>query len=848
MKITNYTAAPLLLALLAGCGGGESLKDIANDQEPAVPYTRIVFDPANSEISLPSDILLLTTTDGTLDIPVDDPMDLTDPAVALSSLDGWGTSAPIVIEMDYPQASFGDYSLSVESAAQVGAAELFEVILGSPLSSDPDCVTVSTGHLCKVVSQLTYGVDFITQSDGTDFVVVPIKPLKPKTSYLLATTTLLEDSEGRSVLPSSSYELLRLDVETQPLGSESQLLLQAAVNSYEAGLAEAGVDLDTVNYSMPFTTQSVVDVMSISRLVVANSQPTLSNITDTGLNAAEMLALSGVVLEGQAALIASAANVYSATVNLVMFQDIASTDNCDLTELVTTGVCDVLFTYWQAQGDSPVSIAGALADGSLTQESFAIQAMTQNPALTPEDLADPSKWVGLQINVPDASGTPVDSEKHLTQYNPLGLVKGLQQVPVLITVPDTTTVNAIRASLAGIDMSLLPAELTLTEPAAGWPVAVFAHGITSLKESVLGLAGTMALQGQATIALDLPMHGARSADLTGNGVYELTATAPSNGAAYANGNVLTYLNLSSLMSVRDAMRQSALDILTLRAAITFTALQDAAMMQAPLLDASHVGFVGMSQGAIVGTSAVTVANTPFVVDGVEMANPFAFNSAVLNVPTGGYGPSVAFSTTFAPVLKDGLTASDTFSEALQTAFSLTAEELEAIAENDPEQYQAMVDAVYPTVLNEFLFAAQQVLDSADSINFASTLSALETPVLLHEVVGNGAENLSDHVLPNSTAANGWPVAGTEALIGALSLPAISSSQADSDGIMGAVRFMYGFHSSLLSPAAVEGIAPDAAKNAVVTATMQQQAAEFISTAGQQLTISEESAAVIVPAS
>lgn len=848
MKITNYTAASALAALLAGCGGGESLNDVSKSQEPAVPATRIVFDPANSEIALPSDILLLTTTDGTLDIPVDDPTDVTDPAVALSALDGWGTSAPIVIEMDYPGQSFGDYSLDMTSASQPGAAELFEVILGSPLSSDPDCVTVSTGHLCKVVGQLTYGVDFITQSDGTDFYVVPIAPLKPKTSYLLATTTLIQDSEGRDVMPSSSYELLRLDIETQPLGSESQLLLQAAVNSYEDGLAEAGMDLDTVTYSMPFTTQSVLDVMSISRLVAANSQPTLSNITDTGLNAAEVLALSGVVLEGEAALVASAANVYSATVNLVMMQDIASTDNCDLTELVTTGVCDVLFTHWQAQGDSPVSIAGALESGALTQESFAAQAFAQNPSLTPEDLADPTKWVGLQINAPDADGEPVDPEKHLTQYNPLGLVKGLQQVPVLITVPDPDTVNTIRATLAGIDVSLLPEESTLTAPAAGWPVAVFAHGITSLKESALGLAGSMALQGQAVIAIDLPMHGARSADLTGDGVYELTATDPSNGPAYVNGNVLTYLNLSSLVSVRDAMRQGSLDIMTLRAAITFTALQDAAMMQAPLLDATQVGFVGMSQGAIVGGPAVTVANTPFVVDGVETTNPFTFSSAVLNVPTGGYAPSVAFSTTFGPVLKDGLSSSDSFTAALMEAFSLTQEELEAIEANDPEQYQAMVDAVYPTVLSQFLFAAQQVLDSADGVNFAATLDALGTPVLLHEVVGNGAENLSDHVLPNSTAADGWPVGGTEALIGALSLPGISSSQSDAEGVSGAVRFTYGYHSSLLSPAAVEGIAPDAAKNAMVTATMQGMTAEFISSGGTQLTVSDDAAMVILPAS
>ncbi|MBD1390789.1 lipase [Neiella sp. HB171785] len=847
MKITTYAGVTALAAVLVGCGGGESLKDVAKDQEPAVPFTRIQFDPAAGVVALPSDLLLLTTTDGSLDIPVDDPTDVTDPAVALSALDGWGTAAPIVIDITFPNASFGDYSINTASVTQPGAAELLEVLLGNPLSSDPDCQNVPTGLLCKVVGQLTYGVDFVTNSDGSNVVVVPIKPLKPKTSYLLATTSLIEDSEGRSVYPSTSYELLRLDYETQPLGTAEQRQLQAAVNSYEAGLAGAGIDVETVNYSMPFTTQSIEDVMAVSRLVVAQTQPTIDNLTDTGLNAQQLLALSGIVLDGQAGLVASAAKVYTATVNLPMLQDIASNDTCDVVELATTGLCDVLFTRWQAQGDSPVSIAGALQSGALTQESFAAQAFAQNPSLTPGDLADPSKWVGLQINVPDAAGTPVDPEKHLTQYNPLALVKGIQQANVLITVPDPDMVNAIRAQLAGIPVEALPPEMTLQPSISGWPTTVFSHGITSVKESVLGLAGTMALQGMATISVDLPLHGARSADLTGDGIYELTATSPDVGPQYVNGNVLTHLNLLSLVSVRDAMRQAALDVLTVRAAVTFSALRDAAMMQAPLLDANQVGFLGMSQGAVVGSTAVAVANLPFTLpDGTAQPNPFTFNAAVLNVPTGGYAASVGYSNTFGPVLKAGLTSTETFDALLMDVFSLTAEELAAIKANNPEQYQMMVDAVYPSLLSQFLFAAQQVLDGADGVNFARLSTMLQTPVLVQEVVGNGADNLSDQVLPNSTAAQGWPVAGTEALIGAYGLAGISDSVTDEAGVSGAIRYTYGFHSSLLNPAAVPGVAPDPMKNALVTATMQQQVAEYLSSAGKQITISDEAKTVIVP--
>ena len=848
MKFRHFTLAALLIISLAGCGGGESLNDIEEKQEPAVPFTRIEFDPANSVVPLPSDLLLLTTTDGTLDIPVDDPNDLTDPAVALSALDGWGTSMPININVTFPSESFGQYSLDPSSLAQPGAVHLLEVVLGNPVSPDPDCRSVNTGLFCKYVGTLSYGTDYVTSSDGSSITIVPIRPLKPSTSYLIATTSMIQDSEARPVHPSTSYELLKQDVVTAPLGTESQIALQAAVNSYEAALEMAGIDSASVTYSSPFSTQSVVDVMAVARLVVAQAQSTLDDIADTNLNVAQVLASRGTVLTGDALAAANSAMVYTATINLPMMQDVATLDNCSVSDLLATGLCSALFTHWEAAGDSPVKIAGALESGELTQASFAAQALAQNPDLTSADLANPARWVGLNISVPDANGIPLDEERHLTRFNPLPKVKAVQQANVLITVPDPDMVNAIRAQAAGIPVESLPDDGALVRPITGWPVAIYGHGAGWTKETVLGVAGTLAFNGIATISIDLPMHGERSVDLNQDGIYELTATSPQFGAAFANGNIMAYLNLSSLLSVRDAMRQSSLDFLTLRSAITFTALRDAAMMEMPLLDASDVSFIGTSQGAVTGTPALAVANLPVVLpDGSEQPNPFTIKAAILNAPTGGYAASVAFSNTFGPIVEAGLTESESFQGIVQTTFNMNAEQIMALQQTAPEQYQAMVDGVYPAFLNQFLFAAQQVLDSADPINFASQLTSVQLPILSYEMVGNGADNLSDQVLPNSTAEQGWPVAGTEALFSAMQLQGVGATKQEQVSFSSAIRVMYGHHSSMVSPDVVEGVAIDVDRNVAVTEMMQSQVAEYLNSGGMSVSFTEEQAALVAPA-
>ena len=112
-----------------------------------------------------------------------------------------------------------------------------------------------------------------------------------------------------------------------------------------------------------------------------------------------------------------------------------------------------------------------------------------------------------------------------------------------------------------------------------------------------------------------------------------------------------------------------------------------------------------------------------------------------------------------------------------------------------------------------------MVDSADPINFAAQAVNNESPVHLIEVVGNGADVLPDQVIPN--AVEGKPLAGTEPLISALQLPAITQTTASTDGtpISGAVRFIAGDHGSIVDPSA----------SAAATMEMQLQAAGWFTT-------------------
>lgn len=107
------------------------------------------------------------------------------------------------------------------------------------------------------------------------------------------------------------------------------------------------------------------------------------------------------------------------------------------------------------------------------------------------------------------------------------------------------------------------------------------------------------------------------------------------------------------------------------------------------------------------------------------------------------------------------------------------------------EYEALVQTVYAEFIPTFAFAVQTGIESADPINQTAMLKATGLPVHLVEIVGDGAGNKGDQVLPGTVA--GFPLSGTEPLIATLGLNCVDQTSAGG----GAVRFAKGHHSSLI---------------------------------------------------
>ena len=810
---------------LTACGG-DSFNEAKEKAEPLVPLSHVQFAPANGKLPLPNDLLFSGTLDGTLSIPGETGVDYTNPSIALGALDGWSTSSPISITMELANDLQGN-ALTIDAASvfQPGAVRVFEATVGGSLSTDAECTSQASVSACKVGEELTFGVDFITKASGSSVAIIPLKPLKPIQSYLYVATDLIQDSLGRSIAPSTTYNLLKLDIETKPLETASQLQLQGLVNSYEKGVAaEHGVDSENIIFSGLFTTQSVANVYETAKLLMASSDPYKPAFTKTptpaGYTAAQALGLTSA--SGVAYVLADMADVYTAEIK-VPFYGNCSSASCVIP--IVDGAPTAPNGRWFAQGDSPVSVLLALQAGTLSQTNFFTQASEQGVDAQAA-LANPTLLAGKQWKLDD--GTAADKTKHLTRLNPIPAIKGYETIPVQITMPNAAKLAAFTASQGG----------TFVPPTSGWPTTITMHGLGGGKEMNLAYAGTYAAAGIATISIDMPLHGARSFDINGDGVYEMSATAPAFGNligkpdAFANGDPLVFVNIASTLTVRDNFRQATLDHLALRLLLEGMAGQLMAANQPQVFDVSKISAQGLSLGGIVGTTFSTYASTGLrdPSTGASLGNPYAINAVSLVAPAGGLAGSFAGSAAFGPQLFANVTASSTFAALLTAANTAGYEEGTA-------EYEALVQAVYAGFIPSFALAVQTAIDSADPLNHAGMLAATEVPVHLIEIAGDGAGNLPDQTLPNSVA--NFPLSGTEPLIAAIGLDCVDATMPGS----GAVRFSKGHHSSIVSPSEVPGVTDGMA--AAATAEMQAQVAGFAMTAGAgQATIAVSNSDVI----
>ncbi|MBA6348775.1 VolA/Pla-1 family phospholipase [Colwellia sp. BRX8-9] len=780
----------------------ESIKDVQNEVvengSAVTPTARVKFNPSAGAagLSIPNDLIFSGTVDGTLEIPVADPTDGSDPFVAISALDGWSISQPFPLGIEFPAGT----SLDAASASEPASVRVFETIMGGD-ANDSDCTAVTRGLACKVVGELVFMQDFVTQKSGDNVLFIPIQPLKAETTYVMVMTNNLRDNNGKAIAGSTTYELARQDINTLPLGNASQLGLQAAINSYEAAVVAAGVSSDTIVYTAAMTTQSTTRVLSTVKSLmaagvpqmVANAQQGIPaiGVADTGISVANVL--TGLIPESLIPLY-SAANYIRGSITLPYYSAVPSAEN------PLAPVND----WWRARCDSGATLAGLAA---------------ANPGAIPADALDANDGFCMNFGLRDLSSSEnpglatLDTERNLTKFNPIPATSAMMPIDVQMTTPDLAWANPVRASMG------LPA---LEMPENGWPVAILVHGINSIKEEMLPITGILSAFGIATIAIDQPLHGSRGFDLDGDGTDEISTNEVS---------ILHYINLGNMLTMRDNTRQSTADLLGLRLGMNF--LGGADSDGNPIkIDSSKVHLLGHSLGGIYGMNAVGLANTELnpQIDGL-----FKIASTSLAMPGLMLANFGIDSPRFEGTVKSNLTLQLSPGFAAAVAATLPADytqtELSAF-------YFAFYDGLsieQKTTLNagfaQFTFASQTVTESGDPIAYVQTLAATQTPTHLIEVVGDGADNLSDQTVTNRAPFT--PMGGTEPAIALLGLQSVSETTEGS----GVVRFLNGHHSSILDPRAYPA-SPDAALSARATQEMQSQVAVFFATMGQLIQVTD----------
>ncbi|MCB1582621.1 MAG: Ig-like domain-containing protein [Xanthomonadales bacterium] len=667
MKLKPILLTLSSVVLLQACSSSNnSPRAVAPPPSNNVPTAvmEAVFDPASGDptkVPIPTNLFLSGTTDLTLNIPVADPTDFSDPLVALNALDGFSTVAPWATNFSSPIAA---------SSVNPGSVKVYEVALSGP-----------GGAVIGVNAELVFGQDFVAAANGSSVAIVPIKPLKQLTSYMAVLTNGIKDTDGNNATPSQTYFLSQ---RTSPLvdsnGNSTDPLVPTATaqaleplrqltNYQEAAAASQGVDPSSIVLSWTMTTQSVTPVLSAVKSI---SGPGSATLAHTGLNTT---AVGGFGL----------ADIYIGVMSSPYY----------LTAPSATNPLAPLNEFWKA------------APGAY---------------------------------VPPFNQAPLDpTSTNLTLANPIPVATGMQNLPVLMTVPNVNS--------------------GLSKPEGGWPIMIFQHGITRNRTDMLAVADTMASIGYAVVAIDLPLHGITTTDgsnpfyiegtpfgpISNERTFDLDLVNNTTGAPGPDGVVdasaAHYINLANLLVSRDNVRQGVADLFTLTETIPFMDIDGDSTGD---FNEANITYTGLSLGSITGVNYL--AFDPNV------------QSAVLSAPGGGIASLLIGSPTFGPRILAGLEAAGV--QQGTTAFNL------------------------------FVLATQTVMDAADPINMGA-FATLQNNILVHEILG-------DQVITNTVP--GAPLSGTEPLIAAMGLTSYSASAFNPEGIDGAVRFTAGDHGSILSPA------------------------------------------------
>ncbi|HZP11186.1 MAG TPA: hypothetical protein VFB36_02060 [Nevskiaceae bacterium] len=642
----SLPAAVCLVLAACGKGSGEAGPDGPKFDSMAV-FDPVPISPADSaSIPFPFDGLFAGFTDPTLNIPNPDAISF---VAAANELDGFSTTASIFCDV----LGFIEFSDLADGLVVIDSAD------GHRLTPGVD-YTVRPSPALAVVPGTNPPIEAPILAQRSRILIEPLRPLAPSTTYLVALKTSVRNSDGRHVIPSATFKVVRSATpvadQVDPYLSFFDATQLATLEALRAGVIRpvveavmqlAQVDESDIALAWSFTTQSIDNSL---QAIEAQASATIANdpaaqhliVKDTGLGLAQVNPLLPPVAE-----------VYAGQIALPYFLA-TSGGNVHSTAPLTD--------FWHADPTKPdvaKSFLGKVPCGAFVQPP-------------PGTNFHPSASTTLCFPVPVKTTDVV--------------------VPVLMTVPNANTGHAM--------------------PEGGWPVVVFQHGITRNRADLFAIAPALSLAGFAVIAIDLPLHGITPDDAaallrnpaTPERTFDLDLENNTTRAPGPDGSVdpsgTWFINLSSLLTSRDNLRQGASDLIYLTKSLPAAlVLGTNSLPNGMTLDPSQRRFVGHSLGGIVG--------------GVYLGVNSDASAATLAMPGGGIAKLIDASKTFGPIIAAGLAAN-------------------GLVEGSDD-------------FETFSRFAQNAVDAGDPINYADAASVAH-PIHMIEVI-------DDLVVPNSAPAN-----------------------------------------------------------------------------------------------
>ena len=297
------------------------------------------FDPAarfseEAVAPLPTNFFYSGTKDLTLNIPVVDPGNFSDPFVALNALDGFSLVEKWIT--GFAANPTGDYDNDPDAPGLIDPAS---IQTGKSVRMFEVITSPTTGYLAviSIVRELTPGVEYVAvPASASQLAILPLKPLKEYTSYMAVLTNDIRDTEGNDATPDRFYNFGKTSVpwvdesghSTNPLFDDATALglegFRQIVQSMELNAAAYGIDPKDIVLAWTAQTQSVTRTPKTLR---AFAQPVPTEIDPTGMNTSDVNpAWPGF------------ADIYQGVITLPYYSDVPTDENPTAQ----------LSTFWQA--------------------------------------------------------------------------------------------------------------------------------------------------------------------------------------------------------------------------------------------------------------------------------------------------------------------------------------------------------------------------------------------------------------------------------------------------------------------------------------------------------------------